>query len=144
MASKETEDNNTSYTDLVLGSNIGPLGGLRSNLYKTLTDQTKDDYKRFGNKIGTSGLRGGLGGVNIPKGSLEEKKAKRLEGIEKTEKVIDRVYSALVGADNVERTARGDYTTSQIKDPVSPTLDIISDIGEIAAGIGVGLTGSLI
>ena len=157
MASKETEDNNTSYTDIVLGSNIGPLGGLRSNLYKTLTDQTKDDYKRFGNKIGTSGLRGGLeiyrmitepreglavsstrgGGVNIPKGSLEERKAKRLEGIEKTEKVIDRVYSALVGADNVERTARGDYTTSQIKDPVSPTLDIISDIGEIAAGIGV-------
>lgn len=127
------------------------------NLYRRLTDQQKDEIKRFTGKIGTAPFRGGVelfrmltqpgtfpSRMEMETGKLKSKKEidklqeGRLKTIESVESnVFDKVYGALVGADNVERSERGDYSVSSIKDPINPVADIISDVGEIVAGVGV-------
>lgn len=127
------------------------------NLYRRLTDQQKDDIKRFTGKIGTAPFRGGVElfrmltqpgtfpsrmetetGKLRSKEEIDKLQEGRLKIIESVESnVFDKVYRALVGADNVERSERGDYSVSSIKDPINPVADIISDVGEIVAGVGV-------
>jgi len=126
------------------------------NLYRRLTDEQKNDIKRFPAKIASSVPRGLLetfrmisepgtfpSRMEIETGKLRSKKEidklqeGRLERIEKQEQVIDKVYGALVGANNVERSKRGDYSVSSIKDPVNDVADIVSDVGEIVAGVSL-------
>ena len=146
------ENNNNSLFDKL--SYAFPVKG---NLYRRLTDQQKDEIKRFTGKIGTSTVRGAveLGRMLTEPGSfpsrremetgqfrsreetekLREDRLKRIEAVESN--FFEPIYRKLVGADNVERSERGDYSVAVIKDPEDPVLDIASDVGEIAANISL-------
>jgi len=141
---------------------MGPTGTYYG-YHQTLTEEQKDDRKRTAAGIITSLPREALElaraltepstfpsrlelerqerGEGIELLSAEEKKKRekaRLERIKKQEDVIEQVYSKLVGADNVERLQRGDYSVAEIKRPVNEALDISRSIAEIGVGLAAG------
>ena len=145
-------DNNDSLFDKA--SYAYPTYG---NLYRRLTDQQKDDIKRFTGKIVTSPFEGTKELIRMlsqpgsfpsrmetetgklrSKEEIDKLQEGRLKTIEFFESnVFDKVYGALVGADNVERSQRGDYSIASIKDPVNQVADIVSDVGEIVADVSI-------
>ena len=136
------------------------------NLYLYLNRKTKDELARTGAGIGTAIPREGIelsrmvgeytpnrsdvrdletGKITLEefKEKESERKLERLKSIEKQEDYIESLYKVLVGADNVTRVQRGDYSVAEIAQPETATGKLTRGVGEIAAGIALGnkLTG---
>jgi hypothetical protein len=102
------------------------------NLYNSLSEENKQKLKRTVGGAGSQVVREGIELSRlITKPEAEE--------VEETEKYLEALYSAYLGAENVERERRGDKEVTVIKEPESMGLQLTRDVlGFAGSMIGVG------
>jgi hypothetical protein len=128
---------NKNFRDRLIQSGLGPIGG---SLYARLTEEQKQNLKRFAGGIGTTAL---TESVSLGRMVVDNTIPKPLKPVtekvyEKQEDVLQALYNTIYGSENVELKKRGERKVAGIKRPTNETTAIAGDVVEI----GVGLVGA--
>ena len=101
-------------------------------LYSSLTNKQKQEVKRTTAGAASQIVREGIELYRIfDEPTIEEEKT--------TEDFLEKLYTATVGAENVERKKRGDREVITITEPESTAAKVVRDLGSFTASmLGVG------
>ena len=113
---------NNNFRDRLIQVGLGPIGG---SLYARLTEEQKQNLKRFAGGISTTAL---TESVSLGRMVVDNTIPKPLKPVtekvyEKQEDVLQTLYNTIYGSENVELKQRGERKVAGIKSCLLYTSD---------------------
>ena len=123
-----------SIRDKLIEARLGPYG----SLYANLTNEQKQNFKRFYGNIATGAITESisLGRMVLDNTKYGKFFKPQLETLYSTqEDALSKLYGVVLGKENIEMSQRGDKEVASVKRPTNETTAIAADIGRIGLGI---------